>query len=150
MLLLNAVGSTEFIEAAKNNDMTALLSIIIIVLVGVIVILTREYSKKNTKQNDMSEQINKLHQDHLKQIGELHQDHANKIDDIRQQQVKHEETLNKQWSESARETLQVLNGVSLILEMGEKASKYETDKILEKIENTEKRLIDNINNQFKK
>lgn len=139
MLLLNAVGSTEFIEAAKNNDMTALLSIIIIILVGVIVILTREYSKKNTKQNDMSEQINKLHQDH-----------ANKIDDIRQQQVKHEETLNKQWSESARETLQVLNGVSLILEMGEKASKYETDKILEKIENTEKRLIDNINNQFKK
>lgn len=139
MLLLNAVGSTEFIEAAKNNDMTALLSIIIIVLVGVIVILIKEYSKKNTKQNDMSEQINKLHQDH-----------ANKIDDIRQQQAKHEETLNKQWSESARETLQVLNGVSLILEMGEKASKYETDKILEKIENTEKRLIDNINNQFKK
>lgn len=139
MLLFNAVGSTEFVEAAKNNDMTTLLSIIIVVLVGAVVIITREYSKKNTKYNEMSEQ-------HSKNINELHQEHANKIDEIRQQQVKHEETLIKQWSESSRETLQVLNGVSLVLEMGEKASKYETDKILEKIENTEKRIIDNLNN----
>lgn len=143
MLLLNAVGSTEFIEAAQNNDMTTLLSIIIVVLVSVIVILGREYSKKITKVNELSEQYSK-------NINNLHQDHATKIDDIRQQQVKHEETLNKHWSESARETLQVLNGVSLVLEMGEKASKYETDKILEKIENTEKRIIDNLNNLNKK
>ena len=139
MLLLNAVGSTEFVEAAKNNDMTTLLSIIIVVLVGVIVVIAREYSKKNIKYNEMSEQ-------HSKNINDLHQEHAAKIDEIRQQQVKHEETVVKQWSESARETLQVLNGVSVVLEMGEKASKYETDKILEKIENTEKRIIDNLNN----
>ncbi len=138
MLLINAVGSTEFVEAAKNNDMLTLLSIIIVVLVGVVVVLAREYSKKNTKSNEMSEQ-------HSKNINEIHQEHATKIDDIRQQQVKHEENVVKQWSESARETLQVLNGVSVVLEMGEKASKYETDKILEKIENTEKRIIDNLN-----
>lgn len=127
MLLLTAVGSTEFIEAAKTNDMTALLGIIIVVLIGVIAVLATELKKKYSQSNQQTE------------------DHSNKIDAIRQEQMKHEENVNKQWSESAKETLQVLNGVTFILEMGDKAGKYETEKILEKIESMEKRIIDNLN-----
>lgn len=127
MLLLTAVGSTEFIEAAKTNDMTALLGIIIIVLIGVIAVLATELKKKYSQSNQQTE------------------DHSNKIDAIRQEQMKHEDNVNKQWSESAKETLQVLNGVTFILEMGDKAGKYETEKILEKIESMEKRIIDNLN-----
>lgn len=127
MLLLTAVGSTEFIEAAKTNDMTALLGIIIVVLIGVIVVLATELKKKYSQSNQQTE------------------DHSNKIDAIRQEQMKHEDNVNKQWSESAKETLQVLNGVTFILEMGDKAGKYETEKILEKIESMEKRIIDNLN-----
>lgn len=127
MLLLTAVGSTEFIEAAKTNDMTALLGIIIVVLIGVIAVLATELKKKYSQSNQQTE------------------DHSNKIDAIRQEQMKHEDNVNKQWSESAKETLQVLNGVTFILEMGDKAGKYETEKILEKIESMEKRIIDNLN-----
>lgn len=132
MLFLNSIGSSEFIDAAQKNDMVTLLSVIIIVLIGVIVILSRELKRKYSQSNRMMIE------------------HANKIDDIRDKQMKHEETINKQWSESARETLQVLNGVTNILEMGEKAGKYETEKILEKIENAEKRIIDNLQNTIRK
>jgi Na+/phosphate symporter len=72
-----------------------------------------------------------------KEIKEIQLEHAKEI-------AKQQEDRNKQWLESEKETLNVLNGVSSILEMSEKMGQNDTNKILEKIKSTEERLLQRI------
>ena len=46
-----------------------------------------------------------------------------------------------------KQTLQVLNGVTTILEMGEKMDQKDTGQILERLKELEERIIQAINNR---
>ena len=72
-----------------------------------------------------------------KEIKDIQAEHTK---EIKEQQIER----NKQWLESEKETLNVLNGVSSILEMSEKVGQNDTNKILEKIKLTEERILQRI------
>ena len=48
--------------------------------------------------------------------------------------LKKEEERGRQWMESEKETLHVLNGVSQLLDLNEKIGRVESEKILLKLE----------------
>ena len=48
--------------------------------------------------------------------------------------LRREDERIRQWIESEKETLHVLNGVSVLLDLGEKLGKIDSDKILRKLE----------------
>ena len=131
----NTVGG--FTSVAEQNLVTGLLVSIIFALSGVIMYL----AKKNEK---IGKAMTRQQIDCAEKRDELRKEYNQKIEQFTKEYLQHEELRNKQWAESEKETLQVLNGVTMILEMGEKAGKYETEKILEKIDNTETRILDNI------
>jgi hypothetical protein len=48
--------------------------------------------------------------------------------------LKREEERSRQWMESEKETLHVLNGVSTLLDLSEKIGRVESEKIIKKLE----------------
>ena len=115
-------------EAAKTSPLNATLVGFILLLLTGIVILWRH---SDSSRKDLKE-INKTHTD--------------KLEEIRKEHLKREEERNKQWSDSEKETLQVLNGVTSILEMGEKMGHKDTKDILEKIRLLEEKIVTAVNN----
>jgi len=59
--------------------------------------------------------------------------------------LKREEIKNRQWIESEKETLLVLNGVSTLLDLNEKLLTLESDKIFVKLDEISNKLNDLIN-----
>lgn len=102
----------NFEEAAKNNDMIGVLVIIIFVLVCVITYLYVQMQNKDKKNRVMMEEFQKKN-------------------DSRQQKM----------AESEKELIDVLNGVSTILKLGEQAEKHQTDKILTQIKHIEENIL---------
>lgn len=54
--------------------------------------------------------------------------------------LKREDERSRQWIESEKETLHVLSGVSNILDLNEKISKFESEKILTKLAEIQKKI----------
>ena len=48
--------------------------------------------------------------------------------------LKREEERSRQWIESEKETLHVLNGVSMLLDLSDKISRVESEKIIKKLD----------------
>lgn len=67
-------------------------------------------------------------------INELNRIHENKMENIRLEMLKREDDKNRMWSESEKETLKVLSGVSNLLDLSEKINKVESDKIIKKLD----------------
>lgn len=68
--------------------------------------------------------------------------HATELKNIQSEMLEKEK-------DSEKELIDVLNGLSTILKMSEQADKYQTDKIINYIENLETRILDKIE-QIKK
>ena len=64
----------------------------------------------------------------------LRNDHADTLEKIRVEMLKNEEEKGRQWMESEKETLHVLNGVSMLLDLNDKIGRVESEKILLKLE----------------
>lgn len=80
-------------------------------------------------QNKCSE--NKLiQQQHTARIDIIRKENEDKLDTIRVDMLKREEERSRQWMESEKETLHVLNGVSNILDLSEKINSSNSAKIL--------------------
>jgi negative regulator of sigma E activity len=82
----------------------------------------------------------------------IQQQHAAKIDNVRKEQLetleklrvemlKREEERTRQWMESEKETLHVLNGVSNLLDLSEKLDKSESEKIIKKLDEIYEKVL---------
>jgi hypothetical protein len=91
-------------------------------------------------------------QQHIARIDIIRKDHSDTLEKLRIEMLKREEDRTRQWMESEKETLRVLNGVSSILELGEKMLNTETGKMqnlmIEIRDRTEKieKLLESDNN----
>ena len=79
-------------------------------------------------------EIKLLQQQHVAKIDLIRGDHAETLEKIRVEMLKHEEERGRQWMESEKETLHVLNGVSMLLDLNDKIGKIESEKILLKLD----------------
>lgn len=138
--LNTASGVLQNAEAIKNiNIVTNLLYMVILICATIITLLWKHISKQSDKAEQKDKEIGVLidtiRTKNAKDIAEITEKYNNKIDEIRV------ETMN-----SEKNTLQVLNGVSKIIEMGEKTGRYDSEKILAQIASLETRVMDKLNN----
>ena len=106
--------------------------------------------RKKTSEGKLAE-----HQ-HSARIDVIRKENEEKLETLRVEMLKREEDRGRQWMESEKETLHVLNGVSNLLELSDKVDKVEFKKInnaLIAIEGkiiSEKKLISKLQNSEKK
>lgn len=138
--LNTASGVLQNAETIKNiNIVTNLLYMVILICATIITLLWKHISKQSEKAEQKDKEIgvliDSIRTKNAIAIAEVTEKYNNKIDEIRV------ETMN-----SERNTLQVLNGVSKIIEMGEKTGRYDSEKILAQIASLETRVMDKLNN----
>ena len=119
-------------DAAKESPVAALLVTIVLVLSFVVVKL---YSKKESIHKTYLEKINELNKTHLKKIEEINKENVEKLEKIRKEIFEKEEIKNKQWIDSEKETLNVIKGLTGVLELSEKLGRNDTSSINNNIEN---------------
>lgn len=66
---------------------------------------------------------------HVARVDNIRKENEEKLDGIRVEMLKREEERSRQWMESERETLRVLNGVSNLLDLSDRFDKSRLDKI---------------------
>ena len=70
----------------------------------------------------------------------IRKEHSDTLEKIRLEMLKREEERTRQWMESEKEALHVLNGVSVILDLSEKLTNSDSDKILKKLEEIQSKV----------
>lgn len=115
-----------------------LFTAIIIVHFSVIILAMIKLRKKNSE-------IKQLQQQYIAKIDIIRKEHSDTLEKIRVEMLKREEIKNRQWIESEKETLLVLNGVSTLLDLNEKLLTLESDKIFIKLDEILNKLNDLIN-----
>ena len=81
-----------------------------------------------------------MQQQHVAKIDIVRKEHAETLEKIRIEMLKREEERSRQWIESEKETLHVLNGVSMLLDLNDKIEKNQSEKILSKLEEIRKKI----------
>jgi hypothetical protein len=81
-----------------------------------------------------SAELKLIQQQHVAKVDIIRKEHSDTLEKIRVEMLKREEERNRQWIESEKETLHVLNGVSILLDLSEKIGRVESDKILKKLD----------------
>lgn len=81
-----------------------------------------------------------LQQQQVARVDVIRKEQTEKLEKIRLEMLKREEDRSRQWMESEKETLHVLNGVSSLLDLSEKIGKVESEKILKKFEESQSNL----------
>ena len=74
-------------------------------------------------------EMKSLQQQHVARVDIIRKEHNEKLESVRVEMLKREEERSRQWIESEKETLHVLNGVSNLLELSDKVDKVEFKKI---------------------
>jgi hypothetical protein len=121
-------------KAAETSPLNgALVGFIILLIAGVIIL----FKQNDTGRKDLKE----LNKEHAKKLDENKKEYIDKFEKLQHEYLSREEDRNKQWSESEKETLQVLNGVTSILSMSEKMGQKDTKEILDKLKLVEERII---------
>lgn len=126
MTLINILLETELATNAHQHQIIALIILTISILLGIISVSMRRLGKKNREIELMQKQ-------HIAKIDQVRKDHIETLEKIRVEMLKREEERTRQWMESEKETLHVLNGVSTLLDLSEKISKNESEKIILKL-----------------
>jgi len=127
-------------EAAKTSPLNGALVGFILILIAGIVILWKQYT-------GIRKELSALNKEHATKLEEIRKEYIQKFEKLQEDFLKREDERSKQWSESEKETLQVLNGVTSILEMSEKMGQKDTHDILEKLKLLENSIITAINNK---
>jgi hypothetical protein len=92
------------------------------------------------RTNNKSAEMKSMQQEHIAKIETLQREHSETLEKIRIEMLKREEERSRQWIESERETLHVLNGVSILLDLNEKIGKVESEKIMKKLDEIYEKL----------
>ena len=90
-----------------------------------------------------------VQQQHVARVDVVRKENSDKLESLRVEMLKREEERSRQWMESEKETLHVLNGVSNLLELSDKVDKAEfkkINKVLVAIETAVNKLIQDKNN----
>jgi hypothetical protein len=90
--------------------------------------------------NNRTAKFKLMQQQHAAKIDLIRNDHSNTLEKIRIEMLKREEERSRQWIESEKETLHVLNGVSMLLDLNEKIGRLESNKILAKLDEIDKKI----------
>jgi hypothetical protein len=122
-------------QIASSTDATLMHQYIIIGMLGfsILVFITstliamRALRKKTAESKLMQQQ-------HTARVDAIRKDHSDTLERIRVEMLKKEEERGRQWMESEKETLHVLNGVSMLLDLNEKIGRVESEKILLKLD----------------
>ncbi len=126
MTLIEILLQTELATNAHQHQIIGMIGFVIALLAIVIFVAMRQLKKKNLE-------IKLMQQQHIAKIDSLRKDHSDTLENLRQEILKREEERVRQWIESEKETLHVLNGVSTLLDLSEKIGKIESEKIIEKL-----------------
>lgn len=116
--------------------------IIGILIVGIvaffvsILIAMRALRKKNAE-------LKLIQQQYLARIDNIRKEHGDTLEKIRLEMLKREEERGRQWMESEKETLHVLNGVSTLLDLSEKIGRVESEKILKVLTELQDKISSN-------
>lgn len=70
-----------------------------------------------------------LQQQHVARVDVIRKENSDKLENLRIEMLRREEERTRQWKESEKETLHVLNGVSNLLELSDTVDKAELKKI---------------------
>lgn len=127
-------------EAAKTTPLNGALVGFILILLAGIVMLWKQY-------DGTRKELKELNKEHANKMEENRKEYVGKFEKLQEEYLRREEDRNKQWSESEKETLQVLNGVTSILEMSEKMGQKDTKDILDKLKLVEDKIITAIKNK---
>lgn len=84
--------------------------------------------KKRTQYTDLQQQ------QHVARVDNIRKEHSNNLEGLRIEMLKREEERARQWMESEKETLHVLNGVSNLLDLTDKIGRVDSEKILRKLD----------------
>lgn len=101
-----------------------------IIIIGILI--------KTIKQN--KQDYNIIQQQNIAKIDSIRKEHINTIEKLRVETIKKNDERNKQWAESEKETLHVLNGISNLLDLSEKIGNIEADKIIKKLDDIDSKL----------
>ena len=83
-----------------------------------------------------------LQQQYAARIDVLRKEHADTMEKLRTEMLKREEDRSRQWMESERETLRVLNGVSSLLDLSKRVGRVDSDKIMSKLGEIQTKIED--------
>jgi hypothetical protein len=110
----------------------------LLLLIGVTCYYLSKLNKK-TSESKLSQQ------QYAARIDVLRKEHTEKLEMLRIEMLKREEDRSRQWMESERETLRVLNGVSSLLDLNKRLGRIDSDKIMEKLKEIQNK-IENLEN----
>lgn len=82
-----------------------------------------------------------LQQQHIAKIDIIRKEQSITLENIRIEMLKREDERNRQWFESEKEALHVLNGISIVLDLYDKMDKVGNEEILKKLD----QIIEKIN-----
>jgi len=103
----------------------------------IIVIILSRVANKTKKRNDE----NRLsQQQHTAKIDMLRKEYSDMLEKVRVEMLKREDERRKQWIESEKETLHVLNGVAMLIDMNIKLGRNEVEKLLKKLDEIREKL----------
>jgi hypothetical protein len=137
-LLLNKNKMNDFllyIQESINNVFFYFFLITSIYLLWIKFIFNKKIKRGKDEYTDM-------YQIQTAKLDMIRKEHTEKIETIQNEMLKKEEERTRQWIESEKETLQILNGVSKILELSENIGKIESEKIISKLDDI-KRIVEN-------
>jgi len=81
-----------------------------------------------------------IQQQNIARVDSIRKEHNEKKKKIRTEMLKREEERTRQWMESEKETLHVLNGVSTLLDLSDKIGRVESEKILSKLDEIQEKV----------
>jgi len=152
--ILSQIQFDGLSKASETSIVSGVLVSLVLILFGVCYFLFKKYEKTKDEQIILQEEFNKLLTDsqikHTESIQKLNKEHSEKIESIQNSAIKREEERSKEWLESEKETLNVLNGVTSLLEMGEKMDQTNRNTIYLKLHEMENRIITTIHELKKK
>jgi hypothetical protein len=88
----------------------------------------------NKRMRQKSTEMKHTQQQHVAKVDIIRKEQSDTLEKIRVEMLKREEERSRQWMESEKETLHVLNGVSTLLDLSEKIGRVESEKIIRKLE----------------
>ena len=133
MILLEA---TAHVHTIWGNVFFYVFIGVTLLFFATLMILIKAMKKKSADQK-------LLQQQHVARVDVIRKENSDKLENLRVEMLKREEERSRQWQESEKETLHVLNGVSNLLELSDKVDKVDFRKINEKLDSIKTKIIGN-------
>ena len=133
MLILLTETVAAHAHLIWSNVFFYLFAGLLILFGGMLFSLLRVLKKK-------SSDMKSLQQQHVARIDVVRKEHNENLENLRIEMLKREEERTRQWMESEKETLYVLNGVSNLLDLTDKIGRVDSEKILTKLDEIQNKV----------